>query len=385
MPRSSNKTLQQRDIMRSKLEHVVYLGTFVIDPSFMLPVAELKTLCGLRTISIDRRLAILSENINQIEDKLISYLRVKLNNPMIGYKESLTPLQGGCETHVYYFKLNGVQEELSNTLVLRLYPNFYDPKDVVLEKTIQDLLASEGLPVPRTYFICTDITILGGAFFIMEFLQGKLMLTAPLETIPHMLGETHANLHKLNPEPLIKSLNEQGIKNFRLTNNLDKLYSLGNKQIWLHPVIEWLKENRPDGKDQLVICHGDFHYLNLLINEENVSGILDWSCFLVADPLFDVANTIVIITLISKHLLPLAIASFSIVNWETFAQKYLSAYQMINPILNLKHLNYYMVRRCFEAIIQGIEGQEALQNPLIVNDMIKCISDKTGLLINVPG
>ena len=43
MPRSSNKTLQQRDIMRSKLEHVVYLGTFVNDLSFMLPVAELKT------------------------------------------------------------------------------------------------------------------------------------------------------------------------------------------------------------------------------------------------------------------------------------------------------------------------------------------------------
>ncbi len=30
--------------MRSKLEHVVYLGTFVNDLSFMLPVAELKTL-----------------------------------------------------------------------------------------------------------------------------------------------------------------------------------------------------------------------------------------------------------------------------------------------------------------------------------------------------
>lgn len=342
-------------------------------------------LCGLKTLLVNRRLAILSENINQIGDKLIIYLRVKLNNPMIGYEESLTPLRGGCETYMYYFKLSGVQEELSKRLVLRLYPNFYNPKDVVLEKTIQNLLASEGLPVARTYFICTDITILGGSFFIMEFLHGNLMLAAPLETIPYMLGETHATLHKLNPEPLIKSLNEQGIKNFGLTDNLDRLFALGNKQIWLHPVIEWLKENRPDEKEQLVICHGDFHYLNILINEENVSGILDWSCFLIADPLFDVANTIVIITLISKHLLPSAIASFSIVNWEAFAQKYLSAYQTTNPLLNIKHLNYYMVRRCFEAIIQGIEGQEALQNSLIVNDMIKCISDKTGLLINVPG
>ena len=304
---------------------------------------------------------------------------------MIGYEESLTPLRGGCETYMYYFKLSGVQKELSKRLVLRLYPNFYNPKDVVLEKTIQNILASEGLPVARTYFICTDITILGGAFFIMEFLHGKPMLTAPLETIPHMLGETHATLHKLNPEPLTKSLNEQSIKNFRLTDNLDKLYTLGDKQLWLRPVIVWLKKNRPDEKNQLVICHGDFHYLNILITEKKVSGLLDWSSFLVADPLFDVANTIVIITLISKHLLPSAMPSFSVVNWETFAQKYLSVYQMINPLLNIKHLDYYMVRRCFEAIIQGIEGQEALQHPLIVEDMIKYISDKTGLLVRLPG
>lgn len=58
---------------------------------------------------------------------------------------------------------------------------------------------------------------------------------------------------------------------------------------------------------------------------------------------------------------------------------------MITPLLNIKHLEYYMVRRCFEAIIQGIEGQEALQHPLIVEDMIKYIRDKTGVLVSMPG
>ena len=319
----------------------------------------------------------------KIGDKLIAYLRDKLKDSMIGYEEPLTPLEGGCETHMYRFKLNGVPKELSIPLVLRLYPQFHGTRNAVLEKTIQNVLAGEGFPVAHTYFICTDMTILGGSFFIMEFLNGNLMLTAPFESIPDMLGDAHASLHKLKPDLLIKSLHEQGIKDFRFSNNLDWLNEKANKHTWFKPGIEWLKENRPDDKDHLVICHGDFHYLNILITEEKVSGIIDWSCFLIANPVLDIANTIVITTMVSKHLLPSTIKRFSSVNWEIFTQKYLNAYQKNNPLLNIKHLSYYMVRRCFEAIIQGIEGQKALQNLLIIKDMIKYIGNTTGIHIPI--
>lgn len=125
---------------------------------------------------------------NRIEDKLIAYLRDQLKDSMIGYEEPLTPLEGGSETYMYRFKLKGAPQELSIPLVLRLYPQYYGTRNAVLEKTIQNVLAGEGYPVAHTYFICTDMTILGGSFIIMEFLNGNLMLTAPFETIPDMLG-----------------------------------------------------------------------------------------------------------------------------------------------------------------------------------------------------
>ena len=66
-------------------------------------------------------------------------------------------------------------------------------------------------PVAEVHFICTDKSILGGAFFIMDFLSGEPMITAPMETIPGNLGKAHAALHGIDPESLIKSLNEQGV------------------------------------------------------------------------------------------------------------------------------------------------------------------------------
>lgn len=322
--------------------------------------------------------------IKKIEDKLIVYFRNKLQNSMIGYDEPLIPLEGGCETQMYRFKLKGAPKGLSIPLVLRLYPQVYSTRNAVLEKTIQNVLAEEGFPVAHVYFICKDMRILGGSFLIMEFLYGNLMLTSPFELIPDMLADAHANLHKLKPDQLINSLHEQGIKDFRFSHNFDRIFDKYRKYTWLQPGIEWLKENRPDDEDHLVICHGDFHYLNILISEEKVSGIIDWSCFLIANPALDIANTIVIITMVSKHLLPSAIKSFSSVNWEIFAQKYLNAYQKYNPLMNIKYLSYYMVRRCFEAIMQGIEGQKALQHPLIVKEMIKYIGSTTGIHIPIP-
>lgn len=166
------------------------------------------------------------KTLAQISEGLIAYLRVELNDAAIEYATPLTRMQGGYETSTYRFELIGVQQELSKPLVLRLYPQFHDPSRAVWESTIQNALAGEGYPVPRVHLTCTDRSILGGAFLIMEFVQGELMLTAPFETIPDILGKAHASLHSLDPTPLIKSLRERGFDEHQ--------YRLGRRLEWLH-------------------------------------------------------------------------------------------------------------------------------------------------------
>jgi aminoglycoside phosphotransferase (APT) family kinase protein len=89
-------------------------------------------------------------------------------------------LQGGYETYTCRFRLSGARGELSNPLVLRLYPRFYGTDNAVWESTIQNVLADEGYPVARAYLVCTDVSILGGAFYVMACLPGELMMTAGL-------------------------------------------------------------------------------------------------------------------------------------------------------------------------------------------------------------
>ena len=327
----------------------------------------------------------LNEGIDQISERLIAYLRDEFNDSMIDYDSPLTQLQGGFETYIYRFKLNGVQKELAKPLILRLYPQFYGTRNAIWESTVQNVLAGEGYPVAQAYFTCTDMSILGGAFFIMDFLPGKPMIMAPIETIPEVLGKTHAALHSIEPEPLIKSLSEQGIdKNTcRLSNRFDWLKDRASKLPWIRDGVDWLIKNRPPEPERLAVCHGDFHPLNILIQDGKITGVLDWSNFLIADPALDIANTIVVTTIPSKHLASTVEQDFSSVDWEMAAELYLDAYRS-QRLSDSTHLDYYRVMRSVNALIQGFEGQKVWQHPLIVKDLIEYIHKIAGIRITMP-
>jgi aminoglycoside phosphotransferase (APT) family kinase protein len=110
--------------------------------------------------------------------------------------------------------------------------------------------------------------------------------------------------------------------------------------------------------------------------------VLDWPGFAIADPVFDVANSIVLITIPSKHLAA-PMGDFSPVDWDLMADLYLAAYRA-HRSLDDTNLAYYRVRRCVMALVQGFEGQKVWQHPLIVRDLLAYILDITGIQIPVP-
>ncbi len=122
----------------------------------------------------------------------------------------------------------------------------------------------------------------------MDFLSGKPMIFAPVETIPEILGKAHAALHRIEPESLIESLNEQGIdeNQCRLDNRFNILQNIADELPWIYNGVDWLMENRPSESGRLAICHGDFHPLNILIQDDRVTGVLDWPGFLMGGYVF---------------------------------------------------------------------------------------------------
>ena len=109
----------------------------------------------------------------KISDKLIAYLREEHEDPNINYSSPMTQLQGGFETAIYQFRLTRFHKEYNKQFVLRLYPRSRGSKSASREYIVQNTMANEGYPVAKAYCLCTDETVLGGAFFIMDFLTGE--------------------------------------------------------------------------------------------------------------------------------------------------------------------------------------------------------------------
>jgi aminoglycoside phosphotransferase (APT) family kinase protein len=319
-----------------------------------------------------------------LSDKLIAYLRAELGNPALAFTSPLARLQGGYETATYRFQLDSAPDELSRPLVLRLYPQFYGPHNAIWESTIQNVLAGQEYPVARAYLVCTDMSVLGGAFFIMDCLPGYPLVAAPMERVPGLLGETHAELHDIDPAPLVEALQDCGIaeRDYRLASRFEGLQRRADQLPWIAPGVDWLLQHRPPEPERLSVCHGDFHPANLLYADGRVTGVLDWPGFAVADPAFDVANSLMLITIPVRHMAA-SMPAFASVDWDGVADLYLAAYRAHRP-LDGTNLDYYRVRRCTLALLEGFNGQQVWQHPGIVSDLLSYILDITGIRISVP-
>ena len=113
-----------------------------------------------------------------ILEKFIDYLRTELKNSNIDYQSTPKQLQGGYETTIYRFQLIGTAAEYAQPMVLRLYPEFYGPHNALWESTIQNVLAESGFPVAKVHFVCSDMSVLGGAFYVMDYLPGWPLMFA---------------------------------------------------------------------------------------------------------------------------------------------------------------------------------------------------------------
>ena len=303
---------------------------------------------------------------------------------MIDFASPLIRLQGGYETSTSRFELDGVPDELSIPLVLRLYPEFYGISSAIWESRLQNALAGEGYPVAQVHILCTDMSILGGAFFIMDHLSGRPLAVAPPESVPELLGKTHAELHNIDPTPLVETLREKGIDDdgYRLSSRYDWLRGKAKELPWLRQAVEWLLEHRPPEPERLSVCHGDFHPFNIMYDEGKVTGVLDWGGFAITDPAYDVGNTLVLITIAFKHLAA-SMDGLPPIDFDRMIELYLAAYRAHGG-LDSTNLDYYRVRRCVMSLAQGVEGQKVWQHPLIVRDLLAYIHHITGIQIAMP-
>jgi len=323
-----------------------------------------------------------NSSLTDLNVNLLSYLRSELDSQDINLMAPATPVTGGFDTRIFRFQLKDAPTEVSRPLIARLFGTSSQNR-AVFESAVQTAVADAGYPAPRVFFTCTDESMLGGSFMIMECMPGQAMATrdpiqlnVPLPLMPATLAKAHLELHRIDAEPVRNALDSRGIHRDRYS--FEARFTWLVKQIdaprfaWLHPGLQWIIQNHPENPDRLVICHGDFHPINILVTHGEVSGVLDWSGFLVADPAYDVAITKFLGRLMFSSVCP------------QFPHLYYDQYLKASPV-DAARVEYYEAFRCLWTLLEGAEGHSGWSQPEVMVELSELFQTITRVRISLPG
>jgi len=154
-------------------------------------------------------------------------------------------------------------------------------------------------PVPRPYVLCEDDDVIGTAFFIMEYVEGRIFWELDLPgvepderaAIYDSVNDTIAKLHSFDYVSLgLGEFGKPGNYFARQISRWSGQYRASETRTIdaMDRLMDWLPEHIPDD-DSASIVHGDFRLDNMIIHpdEPRVIAVLDWELSTIGHPLAD--------------------------------------------------------------------------------------------------
>ncbi len=218
-----------------------------------------------------------------------------------GFRGSLEVYQfaGGQSNPTYFLRDdNGRGYVLRRKPPGKLLPSAHA---VDREYRVITALGATDVPVPRTFALCEDPEVLGTAFYLMEYLEGRIFpdyLLPELEQAQRKpafesMMETMARLHKVDYRAVgLETFGRPGNYFERQIGRWSKLYRASETEHIpaMEKLMEWLPGNIPAG-DETTLVHGDFRMGNMIYHpvEPRLIAVLDWELSTVGHPLADLA------------------------------------------------------------------------------------------------
>jgi aminoglycoside phosphotransferase (APT) family kinase protein len=230
------------------------------------------------------------------EAALNNYLRTHVE----GYSGTLTVRQfaGGQSNPTYYLEAGGRPYVLRKKPPGKLLPSAHQ---VDREYRVISALGKAGFPVCKTYALCEDESVIGTAFYVMEFVTGRLfreirlpdVSAAKREAIYDAMNATLAALHTIDPVAVgLADYGKPGNYYSRQISRWTRQYEASKTEEIeaMTRLIEWLPANIPPG-EEVSIVHGDFRLENMIFHatEPRVLAVLDWELSTLGHPLGDLA------------------------------------------------------------------------------------------------
>ncbi len=167
------------------------------------------------------------------------------------------------------------------------------------EYRVMKALEGTDVPVPRMLAYCEDASVVGTPFYLMEFLDGRVLMDQSLPGLSQ--SQRHEVYREMNRvisvlhavDPATVGLADYGKSGNYFARQIARwsrqtLSSSIPIPIALLRLIEWLPSHIPSG-DETTLVHGDYRMDNLIFHptEPRVIGVLDWELSTLGHPLAD--------------------------------------------------------------------------------------------------
>lgn len=170
------------------------------------------------------------------------------------------------------------------------------------EYRVISALSGEGLPVPNPELYCDDEGVIGSAFYVVEYIDGRVFWHAEL---PDLAASERSQMYDAMNALLARVHNldfsEVGLSDF----GRDGGYAERNLARWSKiyraseltdiPDMNWLMDKLIEVKpesERTVLIHGDYGLYNLIVDAQApvIRAVLDWEMSTLGDPFVDLAH-----------------------------------------------------------------------------------------------
>ena len=243
------------------------------------------------------------------------------------------------------------------------------------EFAVMSGLQGTDVPVPRMHVLCEDESVIGRAFYVMEFMQGRVLWD---QSLPGMQPAERTAIYN-ESNRVIAALHtvkfvQQGLASYGKPGNyFERQIGRWSKQYLasitqpieeMDQLMAWLPANMPASardENHVSIVHGDYRLDNLMFHptEPRVIAVLDWELSTLGHPLADFSYHCM-----AWHIQPgqfrgiggLDLPALGIPSEQEYIRMYCERTGLATPEELATDWNFYLAYNLFRlaAILQGI-------------------------------
>lgn len=280
---------------------------------------------------------------------------------------AIEPISGGQSNPTYRLTSPGGRYVLRRKPPGKLLPSAHA---VDREFRVMKALHGSDVPVPRVLALCTDDSVIGTMFYVMDHVDGRVFYDPRLPeqskaeraAMVDNMNRIIAALHRVDYAAIgLSDFGKPGNYFQRQIARWSQQYRASETEAIpaMDRLIDWLPQNIPPGEETSIV-HGDYRMDNLIFHptEPRVVAVVDWELSTLGHPLGDFAYHAMTWRFTPELFRGLAgadLAALGIPDEKT----YVASYCRRTGRPAIEHWDFYMGFVMFRmaAIFQGIMGR----------------------------